>query len=203
MTVRVPAADLAEANVRPLVARAKAGDPEAAAELMRVMRPTIRSLLIIRGYTADQQNDQEAAGRLGLWEAVQRYDPNHPVGKDFRLVAWYRIRHEMEEWRARNTGAVPMPRSAWRQARTGTTDHRVTRAASTPYPLEDTDQTVEAAEDTALSDLDDREMLVFYDSLDLLDKSEWWSAAVQFCEDQELPPAVADRLVETKQSGLF
>lgn len=116
MAERVSQARLKESYLRPLVVRAREGDQAAASELVEVMRPVVVSLIHLDYYDREQRDEQEAAGYLGLWEAVQRYDPDHDAGKDFKLVAWYRIRHHIQEWLAKNTGVIPMPRtSAWQK----------------------------------------------------------------------------------------
>lgn len=115
--MRVAQKDLTDENTNGLALLAKAGDQRAAAELVRVMRPILISLIRKNGYSADQRDEQEAAALVGLWAAVTAWDPEHTAGKPFKLVAWYRMRHEIDEWCAKNSGALPMPRSgAWRKA---------------------------------------------------------------------------------------
>ena len=233
-----------EEYLRPLVRLAKMGDREASEELVRVMRPLVKTLVKTENYTPDQMAEQEGAGWVGLWEAVNRYDEHHEAGKTFWLVAWYRIRHEIQEWLARNSGAVPMPRSsAWQKAQdidfelaayadqypeqpfpeqtlsddeldevTGVRNTRsilLARAESMPFdPLlaEDdelpwSDSAEDAYFDGSEADLD-RATLAFLVLLDDLDPEEWEGAALDFCDEWDLPYEVADRIIEVKRGGL-
>lgn len=126
---RVLKSDQTDAKVDALASLAQAGDVDALQELLRVTRPFLISLIRKEGYNDDQREEQEAAATLGLWEAVTRWDPEHPKGKTFKLVAWYRMRHHIDEWCARNSGAIPMPRAgAWSKGRQ--IDEEIARYAS-------------------------------------------------------------------------
>lgn len=102
-----------ETYIRSLVAEAQAGSEKAKTELVRLFRPLVVSLVHKTNYTEDQRSEQESAGWVGLFEAVERFDPAHEGGKDFHRVAWYRIRHHITEWCARNSGSLPMTRWGW------------------------------------------------------------------------------------------
>ena len=108
-----------------LVAESQGGAEAAKKELAYRMRPLVVNVVrryqkaegyAGRYYSREDEDDIEMAGWEGLWEAVQRYDPEHEQGKKFWTVANYRINHHVREWVARNSGSISMPRKAWRQA---------------------------------------------------------------------------------------
>ena len=108
-----------------LVAEAQAGSEQAKEQLAYRMRPLVVNVAKRyqhpegtggRYYNYHDLDDMRMAAWEGLWEAVQRYDPDHEAGKPFWTVANYRITHHVREWVARNSGSIGMPRKAWRQA---------------------------------------------------------------------------------------
>jgi len=51
---------------------------------------------------------------LGVWTALERFDPDKDV--KFSGYAWYWMRHEVMEYVSHNVGSLPMPRKAWHNA---------------------------------------------------------------------------------------
>lgn len=123
--MRVPEELQTQGELVRLVGEARGGSERAKEELAYRMRPLVVNVVRRyqkaegangRYYSREDEDDIEMAGWEGLWEAVQRYDPNHEMGKPFWTVANYRINHHVREWVARNSGSIGMPRKAWRQA---------------------------------------------------------------------------------------
>ena len=71
-------------------------------------------------YTRDQRDEMTAAALVGLFEGLKRYDPSKQSAKGkgkFSNYAMNWIRHEVMEWRAKNSRSLPIPRKAWNQYR--------------------------------------------------------------------------------------
>lgn len=110
----------------PLVEGAQAGDADSMRELSRRMRPLVMNLVrkyrhgkLREGhgrYNHEDREEIEQEAWLGLMDAVERYDANHPAGKPFWTVAGYRITEHIMQWQARNSGAVPLPKRQWTRA---------------------------------------------------------------------------------------
>lgn len=93
---------------------AQSGDTAAMEDLFRMMRPYMVAILrpIDSGkYTLDERLELTQAASLGILEALTRFDPQ--AGTKFSTWAHPWMKGEVSEWLARNTGSIPMPRSAW------------------------------------------------------------------------------------------
>lgn len=222
-----------KAELNAVAVAAQKGDQEAMHKLMLMMRPYAVSVIkkIGGSYTTDQREDLEQTAYVGILEALKRFDPD--AGTKFSTYAHYWIRHEVQEWLARNSGAIPLPRTAWQAAgklveatgRSDLQDHpnldevlvevtvagerklahipnaaKIARARASAY---------EIPEDFAGRDSDNPEdiyidseeetmeaaALAHIDLLHTLEEEEWYDASIQFCEEWDLPPAIADNLV--------
>lgn len=108
----------------PLVMAAREGDLDAWDELQRLCQPLIDAK-VRRNYSPEDQEDMRQAGLVGLWEAVLRFDPDHPSGKSFATVATYRIAYAVENFVAEMGGALSVPRTQFNKVR------RILRAMET------------------------------------------------------------------------
>ena len=93
---------------------AQMGNAPAMEELFRMMRPYMVAILRpidSAKYTLDERLELTQAAALGILEALKRFDPD--AGTKFSTWAHPWIKGEVSEWLARNTGSIPMPRSAW------------------------------------------------------------------------------------------
>lgn len=92
---------------------AKAGDPAAATKLAEMMRPYLVSFLrnIPGVWTRDQRDEMTQVAYLGVWEALARWDTER--GVKYTTYAMHWVRHEVYEWMAKNSRALPVPRQAW------------------------------------------------------------------------------------------
>lgn len=109
---RIPRHTKEELNA--VAVAAQTGDQDALEELRTMMRPYqvafVRKLDQTR-YTQDESFEIDQAAWLGILEALKRFDPE--AGAKFSTYAHHWMRHEVSEWLARNSGALPMPRTAW------------------------------------------------------------------------------------------
>lgn len=117
---------------------AKAGDPKAAQTLGQMVQPyVIAYLRRIKGdYTPEQRNEMTQAAWVGVYEALDRWDPD--AGVKFNTFAYYFYHGEVQLWLAANSGVIPLPRTAWADA------HRIekvvlerTNGERMPYELSD------------------------------------------------------------------
>lgn len=108
--------DLDDDTLVPLVMKARDGDRDAWSELQRLCSPLVDAK-VRRNYNADAQEDMRQAGLVGLWEAVLRYDPDHPSGKSFATVATYRIAYAIENYVAEMGGSLSVPRTQFNKVR--------------------------------------------------------------------------------------
>ena len=106
-----------------VAAKAKSGDAEAREELGRMVQPYVISYLRTigrssalegRGYTADQRNEMTQEAWLGVWHALERFDPDR--GVKFSSYAHHWVRHFVMEWVASNTRSLRLPRKSWHYA---------------------------------------------------------------------------------------
>jgi DNA-directed RNA polymerase specialized sigma subunit len=98
---------------------AQSGDVDALREIFRNTRKLRAEIIrkvageaMIEKFTWEEL-DQVAS--VGVMEAVKRFDPNHPAGKPFETVLSYRIRQEVVQYIAANSGALSMPDTAYRK----------------------------------------------------------------------------------------
>jgi DNA-directed RNA polymerase specialized sigma24 family protein len=84
-----------------------------------MMRPYLVNFLrkIPGDYTRDQRDEMTAAALVGLWEGLARFDHDAFPHVKFSNWALNWVRHEVMEWRAKNSRSLPIPRSAWNFAR--------------------------------------------------------------------------------------
>lgn len=99
---------------------AAAGDRKASKLLAEMMRPYVVSFLRKQynsggDYSREEQDEVEQAAWIGVYEALERWDPSK--GVKFNTYAMHWVRHEVYEWRAKNSRALPIPRRAWDYAR--------------------------------------------------------------------------------------
>lgn len=93
---------------------AQMGNTPAMVELFKMMMPYMIAILRTidsSKYTLDERLELTQAASLGVLEALRRFDPD--AGTKFSTWAHPWIKGEVAEWLARNTGSIPMPRSAW------------------------------------------------------------------------------------------
>lgn len=96
---------------------AQSGDRQAMEALFVMMRPYMVAFLRQVDqyqYTLDERYELSQAAALGVLEALKRFDPK--AGTKFSTWAYPWMKGEVSEWLARNTGGLPMPRSAWNYA---------------------------------------------------------------------------------------
>lgn len=96
-------------------------DIDAGEVLANMMRPYVIALLdkILGDYTNDRRGDMAQAAWVGVWKALDHFSPDiaEKTGARFSTYAWRFIQHEITAWLAENSGAVPLPRSAWQNSR--------------------------------------------------------------------------------------
>jgi len=119
------------AELHPLVLRVQElGEEEDVQELAWRMKPLVINLALKYGdgktadghnrYTEAQRHEMTQEAWVGLFDAVERYDPEIQ-GKDgkpkpFWTVAGYRIGRAIQVWQAQNSGGIKLTRHAWEQA---------------------------------------------------------------------------------------
>lgn len=204
---RVAREDQARERLHRLAAEAQDGDEWAKQELIRVMRPMvlgqvnkIKTENMYNYYNAKQELIQ--AGYTGVMEAIHRFNPEREKSSFWSLAYW-RIRHELSEWLAKNAGGIPMPRSAWRKgyhiekAEENEEDHDIhgaediQRAKSSNYPI------FEATElpDSVRDDEDRKYIIGFFNSLASMTVEERRLAAKRFVHEMGWKYEIADRIV--------
>lgn len=109
-------------ELREVALEAQAGDEAAKERLVVMMRPYLVNLLrkVPGDYTRDQKDEMTAAALVGLFEALKRYDPSKQATTGKRSFSNYAlnwVRHEVYEWQAKNSRALPVPRKAWNYAK--------------------------------------------------------------------------------------
>lgn len=204
---RVDRKDQARERLHRLAGEAQQGDEWAKQELIRVMRPMvlgqvnkIKTENMYNYYNAKQELIQ--AGYIGVMEAINRFDPTREKSSFWSLAYW-RIRHELSEWLAKNAGGIPMPRSAWRKgyhidkAEDQDEEHDINgaediqRAKSSNYPI------FEATElpDSVREEDDEEYIIGFFNSLRDLTKTERTEATTRFVSEMGWRPEVIHRIV--------
>lgn len=209
---RVDREDQSRERLHRLVGEAQEGDEWAKQELMRVMRPMILGQ-VNKINTEDMYNYDQAkseliqAGYVGVMEAINRFDPDRE-SSSFWSLAYFRIRHEVMEWLARNAGGIPMPRSAHRRlwhvkkAERKGEDHdvndadKVKRADKSSLPI------FEASElpDSVRDDEDPEYIIDFVNYLATVDEDKRLLEARRFVVEMGWKPEVADRMVKVINS---
>jgi len=106
-----------KAELNAVALMAKVGNPSATHELGVLMQPFVLSYVkSIRGdYSSEARNDIVLAAWLGVWEALERWNPDE--GTKFNTYAHWWIRGEVQRWLAGNSGVLSVPREAWANAR--------------------------------------------------------------------------------------
>lgn len=122
----VPKSLQTPAELSRLAVLAQQGDEEAMLDLMWRMKPLVINLALKYGHgkTAEGHGRYNEAQRyeitqeawVGFFEAVKRWDPNHPAGKSLWTVAGYRIGIAIKHWQASNSGGLGLTRHAWERA---------------------------------------------------------------------------------------
>lgn len=210
---RVDREDQSRERLHRLVGEAQEGDDWARRELVRVMRPMILGQ-VNKIKTENMYNYDEAkaeliqAGYVGLMEAIRRFDPSMGEKGSFWSLAYWRIRHEISEWLAKNAGGIPMPRSAWRKhyhikkAEENDEDHdihgadAVKRAEQSMYPIFEATELPESVRDE-----DDPEYIIeFVNYLATVDEDKRLLEARRFVVEMGWKPEVADRMVKVINS---
>lgn len=152
-------------------------------------------------YNAKQELIQ--AGYTGVMEAIHRFDSDREKSSFWSLAYW-RIRHELSEWLAKNAGGIPMPRSAWRKgyhiekAEENEEDHDIhgaddiQRAKSSNYPI------FEATElpDSVRDEDDDKYIIAFFKSLKPMTEDERVVAVYKFCREMGCDKDVERKLLD-------
>lgn len=205
---RVDREDQKRERLHRLVVEAQDGDDWARQELVRVMRPMILGQ-VNKINTEDMYNYDEAkaelvqAGYVGLMEAIKRFDPTMGEKSSFWSLAYWRIRHEISEWLAKNAGGIPMPRSAWRKhyhikkAEEADEEHdihgadTVKRAEQSMYPIFEATELPESVRDED----DEQYIIAFVNSLANMTKTERAEAAARFIKEMEWKPELVHRIV--------
>lgn len=92
--------------------RAKDGDEECLMALAKMMRPYLVAYLRrFKNYERDQRDEMTQHAWLGVWTALEKFDPDK--GVKFSTFAWEWMRHEVMEYISKNSGALPVTRKAW------------------------------------------------------------------------------------------
>jgi RNA polymerase sigma factor (sigma-70 family) len=124
--------------------RAQTGNERAKEELLDIMRPyVVRLVAKIHGdYSYADKDEITQSAWLGVFVALKSFDPEG--GTQFSSWAWPHMQHEVFEWLSRNSGAIPMPRTAWKFTR------RMEAAWMNLYP----DRPITDATEEELADLE-------------------------------------------------
>lgn len=113
------------------------GDERSKEELGALMRPYVVAYLrSIKGsYTREQRDEMTQAAWMGIWEALGRWTND---GRKFSGYAYFFMKGEVQDWLAKNTGVLPVPRQAWANARNiETIVVEETNGEKMPYDLHD------------------------------------------------------------------
>lgn len=208
--------------------RAQAGDEKAKRMLAKMMRPYVISLVQSYDGTVDDRADSDdikQAAWLGVWVALERFDP--AAGTKFSSYAYFWMRHEMQMWMSKNTTALPLSsrawkaskalRDAWEIAHPGrdfweATDEEIMAleievsharelmdAKGTAVELDPDlhDRSDQSAEDDFFEvQFDmDADALATMERMWLLDLEEAYQEALAFCDRNGLSTEVADRMM--------
>lgn len=207
---RVNKADQTFANQAYLADRALT-DKDAMAELVRITTPLALNLVSkidLTGYSWDARQELTQEAILGIVESVHEFDPSFNV--KFWTYAYYRIRKNLSQWMAQNSGAVSMPYEAWRTAKLVdehedfaerslserelsklTGKHYARRAADARNASVEFDQQYVSVE----SDEDDTVIGFLSDLAEIRDIHQRFSAAAEFCELYGYTEFTAARMV--------
>lgn len=96
---------------------ASSGDRDASKQLAEMMRPYVVAFFRRGGayrfpnYSREQRDEMTQAAWVGVFEALERWDPSK--GTKFSTYALYWVRHEVMEYIARNSGGTAIPRRGW------------------------------------------------------------------------------------------
>lgn len=201
-----------------LAVKARAGDAEAFAELIRVFRPYVVGLVRKQtGWSYHDLDDLAQAAWEGVVDAIKRFDPKR--GK-FVTFAHHRMRMYLSNWMASNAGSVSLPYAAWRLARK--IDDRLSedgrelkemsddeleevvgsyapfaehimRARAGGYDLQPGDRVYEEDDEETDRDAAALEVLATIRGLPVTRRR---AEALRFCSDWGLDDSVAERMVE-------
>lgn len=97
--------------------QARDGNEKAKTLLGEMMQPIVIGYLrkIGGSYSPEQRDEMTQAAWVGVWDALGRWEND---GRKFSGFAYFYMKGEVQEWLAKNTGVLPLPRQAWAHART-------------------------------------------------------------------------------------
>lgn len=101
-----------------MAVRAQTGDDRAKTTLAKMMRPYVISLVQSFDGTVDTRADSDdikGAAWLGVWVALEKFDPDK--GTKFSSYAYFWMRHEVQMWMSKNTTALPLSSRAWKASK--------------------------------------------------------------------------------------
>jgi RNA polymerase sigma factor (sigma-70 family) len=111
---RIPEHSKAELN--DVAIKAQQGDRRAGDQLAEMMRPyvvnIVRQFDRLGDYSRDQQDEIKQCAWVGVWVALEKFDPAENV--KFSTLAWWWMRHEMQVWMGHNSRALPLSLRAWK-----------------------------------------------------------------------------------------
>ena len=99
---------------------AQRGGPAEAEALRAMMRPYVISMarrldaLGGDGYSREMSDELKQSLWAGVWVALGKFDLSK--GTKFSSYAYFWMRHEAQEWMAKNSRALPISRVAWAQS---------------------------------------------------------------------------------------
>ena len=99
---------------------AQTGDGDALHQLAEMMRPYVISMtrkldrLGGDGYSREMSDELKQSIWVGVWVALPKFDPD--ADTKFSSYAYFWMRHEAQDWMAKNSRALPLTRVAWAQS---------------------------------------------------------------------------------------
>jgi len=186
-------------------------DQKAMDELVRITTPIALNLVSridLTGYSWDARQELRQEAMLGIVEAAHEF--NAEYGVKFWTYAYYRIRKNLSQWLAQNSGAVSLPYEAWRTARLvdehediaerSLTEQELAELTGKHYARRAADArnaSVEIDEQHTVTEFeDDAVVLEVLQSLSTIDDThERFQAASQFCQLYGYSEFTAARMV--------
>ena len=104
-----------KAQLNAAAVQAASGDKESATLLAEMMRPYVikmtRTYARMGDYSWEQKDEIKQSIWVGVWVAAGKFDIKQDV--KFNTYAHYWMRHEAQDWMAKNSRALPLSRRQW------------------------------------------------------------------------------------------